>query len=1310
MEQIENYEQFCKAFDADDDKRKDAKLSLFIQNWIIRVLDYMEEDTLDYSLKKMIEQNADKSNIRNSVKDALSSIVDDTDVAFGHLTENMREKIIRENVQMPVYKVREINSYGLNWLSRQTGKTIRQKVSSAGNSIMAVQRRMSFDTAENRLFIAFVKELYEQLNIKIDNAPENMKREDEEELRDELTSFLRRQDIQEVKKWENLPPNNTLLSDQNYKKIWNGWNELKKLDERIFNNSSKMGERLATIFYVEIMVYLRNTLYVPQEPVEVDYDEYKIHTCERVIHCMDKKGKSIDVSLDKSVVRACSGTNNVQAVFDGRKLRIFINDVEEKSYEVTQDTFFSYIKLFATKMNVVTVGTEKTFVSKEPQNYKDVIVDLFSLHPGFLADDISFGKLSERILQQKYIGQDIDGDERKYYIPCDNTNAIKMISGVTETYTIPFAVDNGSMHQMKRLMYMMEDYIVADSFTYVFPDAYNELQLSMVHKAARMVYRQVRNIPLSIGVAFNYQNTEDFVRNFEPGDYLLVVNLIDDEVTFTLVSGEYDDNLEEDISEYKGIVWERHPTSTTLFKDEINEKVVDGLIKLGCVKAEKVYQLLTLDGLIDAVNNLSIYFGDAWFNFTDETKALVDRFCLNITDAVSEFLTRNRSVVRTSNIHIISVVDNLIYKGSFPYSVMDKQSVLEGCQNLKSLEKKTDISLWHDHLPSLAIKLMYGRFDLIKNARVEPRFEEKQSIPILGTFTLPKKCSEYHFNLVQDEKARKMQYEAVIKNPAFPLNSDVECELIMTYQYGAEDPYELIFKPKDTKNARFSEAKVQWYKLERYNTEDLKAPDFPSMIPWSELERYPGRKGDLINVFNVLKDEFRLLNEGYYTYDISGTFMRRDKDGNWFGEFPLMQEGEKIKVTWSQRDWDRESTPPENISSISFWLVPNVYESKKKGQRYYIHNLWEARTRDNLWFLNRNGGYQCIVGFDYDGETSTISLIDQKFDMPENFHTGINNVSFEVRKVPNGNLQAFNIHDEDGSEPPKKFNAINICNGGITPVPPRFFTNSYYGKWTRTLFANNRSLSDRECPSDFQISFAKSVSNWVSLFYQYRNANDKKEIFALLSLAASDIGRDYYDMAYVLLEMYRYGEVDIPYEIGCAFGDLSNDMQCELLEATLTDVCEDTEVICILAKALWHNENFVYNIDVDLLLNGYLPKAVDYIGSALYKSRGERIQRDDLENVKYCLEYILGIMRLRNLKDEVITDKYLSLNNPKMRELYRYLEMMADNNTKIFSFLKLEITSKGGYDNICDLLYALLVYVTGYNIEGEIRISLNIED
>ena len=1314
MKQIDNYEQFCKAFESDDEElKKEAKLLLFIQNWIIRILDYMEEDTLDYSLKKMIEQNADKMSNKNTLKDALSSIVDDSDLAFRHLNENMREKIVRENVQMPVYKVREINSYGLNWLSRQSGRTIRQKVSSAGNSIMAVQRRMSFDTAENRLFVAFAKEIYEQLNTKLESLGYSDPRQisEEEDMRDELAVFLRRNDIAEVRRWENLPPNNTLLSDQNYKKIWHAWNEMKKIDERVKNDSDFMENRLATIFFVELLVYFREILQIPQAPVEVDYDDYNVYLCENQLFCLDGDGNTVEINKKDNRIYLKSSKKDVYVEFFGNKVLIRVSKEDDKEYEVTKDKIYTYVKYIATKLGVGMSKINNMADKKEVHKYKNVVVDLFSLHPGYIGDDASYEKLAERVLQQKYTGFDIDGDERNYYIPCDNSNAIKMISGVTDTYTIPFAVDNGSMEQMKRLMHMMENYLITDSFTYVFPDAYNELQLSMVHKAARMVYRRVRNVPLSIGTAFKYQTTETFRNNFEPGDFLLVVNLIDDEITFTLVAGEYDENLESEIDEYKGIVWERHPTSTTLFKEEIDRNITDLLTKEGCAKSEKIYKLLGLDGLCDEAGNLSVCFGNEWFQITSEIRQIVERFKLNITDAVAEFLMRNRSVVRGANIHIVSLVDNLIYKGNMSYYNIGKQEVLEGCKELEKLQQITEIPLWHDHLPALAIKLMYGKFDLIKNARVEPRFEDKQNIPIMGTFTLPKKCKEYHFNLVQDENARKMQYEAVIKNPAFPLNHDVECDLIMTYQYGAEEPYELTFVPKDSKIAGFSEAKVKWFRLEKYDTEALEAPDFPAKIPWDELQHYPGRKGDLINVFDVLEGEFKLLNEGYYTLDISGTFMRQDKYGKWSGEFPFEKDGEEIKVQWSQRDWDTDSTPPQQISNISFWLVPNVYENKKKsGKRYRIPNLVAARTRDNLWFTNRNGGYQCIVKFDYEGELTTIAVIDQKFDMPDRFHTGINHISFEVRKMPNGNLQAVNIHDEDGPELPKKFNAINICEGGTTPVPPRFFTNAYYEKWTRALFANNRSLAERECPVDFQVSFAKSVNNWVNLFYQYRKPNDKKELFILLSLAAKDIGKDYYEMAYVLLEMYRAGEIDIPYEIGCAFCDLTNDMQRELMDFTLNEVAEDYEAIGILAKAIWHNEQFVYNVDLDLLLNNYFPKAVDYIGSALHRSRGERVLKKDLENVKYCLEFILGIIRLRNLNDSTITDKYLSLNNPKMQELYKYLEIMADNNIKIYSFLKLEIASKGIYEKICDLLYVLFVYVTGNNTEGEIRISLNIDD
>ena len=340
----------------------------------------------------------------------------------------------------------------------------------------------------------------------------------------------------------------------------------------------------------------------------------------------------------------------------------------------------------------------------------------------------------------------------------------------------------------------------------------------------------------------------------------------------------------------------------------------------------------------------------------------------------------------------------------------------------------------------------------------------------------------------------------------------------------------------------------------------------------------------------------------------------------------------------------------------------------------------------------------------------TIAVINEKFDMPERFHTGINHITFEVRKTSKGKLQAVNVHDEDGPEQLKVFKAVNVCDGGETPVPPDLFINSYYSKWIRILFANNRSVGESECPIDFRRSFEHSVNNWVNLFYQYQNPSDKQKVFALLSLAAKDIGKDYYEMAYDLLKMYRKGEINIPYDIGCAFCDLTDDMQKKLMKDTLKVVAEDYEAIGILAKAIWHNEQFIFNADLDLLLNNYFPKAVDYIGNALYQSREKSLIKKDLGNVKYCLEYILGIMRLRNLNDSMITEKYLSLNNPKMQELYKYLAVMADNNIKIFSFLKLEITSKGIYKKICDLLYVLLVFVTGNNPEGEIKISLNIDD
>ena len=155
---------------------------------------------------------------------------------------------------------------------------------------MAVKRRMSLDTAENRLFISFAKEIYETLNTKLGylGKLDTIQTDEEEAMRDELAGFLRGESIEEVKRWENLPPNNTLLSDRNYKKIWYAWNKLNRIDNRINNDSVYLENRLVTIFFIELLISLRDFLLIPQEPIEIDYDDFKVHIFDKPLLCLDK--------------------------------------------------------------------------------------------------------------------------------------------------------------------------------------------------------------------------------------------------------------------------------------------------------------------------------------------------------------------------------------------------------------------------------------------------------------------------------------------------------------------------------------------------------------------------------------------------------------------------------------------------------------------------------------------------------------------------------------------------------------------------------------------------------------------------------------------------------------------------------------------------------------------------------------------------------------------------------------------------------------------------------------------------------------
>lgn len=348
-----------------------------------------------------------------------------------------------------------------------------------------------------------------------------------------------------------------------------------------------------------------------------------------------------------------------------------------------------------------------------------------------------------------------------------------------------------------------------------------------------------------------------------------------------------------------------------------------------------------------------------------------------------------------------------------------------------------------------------------------------------------------------------------------------------------------------------------------------------------------------------------------------------------------------------------------------------------------------------------------ILNFEYEGEDTTIAVRADKFDNPDEFDENLDSISFEVLKnKKTGQLSAINIHNEDyGPYRTKKYKVAKRIHTADTP--PKYFVNSFYNRWMRVLFANNRSLAEEGCPDEFRYVFLKNQDKWLSLFHEYDDPKDKNKSFVDYSLAATNIGKEYFYIAAEYLRLYFDGEIQLEYEIGCALGNMTTDMQKSFLKALVDRIPEKKIMIGILAKALWHDEQFVFNFyeyDADLLLN-FFDYAVEFIGTCLEAVEYDRLNRENLSDIRYCLEYILGILRLRSLENETLNKKYLSLNNANLLNLYRYIEIMISNHTKLYSFLKLEITNKGGYEFIPDFMYALLVYISGYNTDSEIRIS-----
>ena len=278
---IDSIESVYKSLNDRDEIKIKAYLILMVRDWLTAtstfdpVSGHVIQTSIDDFSEAIVKSVWDGSSERE-IKDRIYRIVSHTKEAVLAIIEHTRDKILREHAMLPIHAAREVDSSSIQWLSRQPGRTVREKLS--GKPYMkAVRRRTSVDTSENRLLRAFLFRL-EQILIERQNIFSTENEETCEELLVYLQRWLRAEEVAEIGVWGNLPPNNTLLQDKHYRKIWDGWLCLQAIDEQITEDSKRVHKDTLTVIYWNTISLLKASgrFRTVQQPVGLDYDDFSI--------------------------------------------------------------------------------------------------------------------------------------------------------------------------------------------------------------------------------------------------------------------------------------------------------------------------------------------------------------------------------------------------------------------------------------------------------------------------------------------------------------------------------------------------------------------------------------------------------------------------------------------------------------------------------------------------------------------------------------------------------------------------------------------------------------------------------------------------------------------------------------------------------------------------------------------------------------------------------------------------------------------------------------------------------------------------
>lgn len=662
------------------------------------------------------------------IRDRLWRITEHCRLSLIKLFRSLNESPRREQAMLPLRAVRELDSSSFMALSRRSGRTIREKL--AGKPyLQAVRRIQSVDLPENQLLKAFSLRLEELLELRV-----QLLGEEPDALLCLIRSWLRTDEAKSIRRWENLPPNNTLLSHRDYRAVYDAWGWLQHLDEAVTEDMAHLRQRQQVV-QQWTDYWKQNDRYIfAEQPIIFDYEHFTMVPWLKG-DLLSKENLAI-----------------------GRKFSVSLLICKPTCIDLLDEhPVYAYT---SSDGNIIKEQMPFSFLWQEWHSPDEGAAE--SIRMDLLYADAA------------YVGPEV--------VTLSMRNLLFPREGSEEHL-------NDAAHALAQ---RLREVVGNETLLWLCPDQLSDFEVETVRRNLNARFRDAEPLPRSIAAVFE---SIDYASLHE-GYTIAVMDYVCGCQSVTKIEVRYDEKLKQQLPETCGFYFERHPT--ILLSDKAQKP-----------KENRSFQWLR-----------SVDEKGTWYPIaTPKACNWASEGQLNADSRIG----RCDRVIRL------------------------KDSPVCGGLRLRRLSQLAgDCTLWRDQIPELSIKVKdrgrYRRICLVsQGTTVRPIRNQPVQIPVNMGFTLPpdKKFYQLPLYIGDDTSGGELGFSAKLESPSFPLNHPLECRLNMTFTYGADDPYQLVFEPIDHS---ISHIIAKWRKTEEEMTIDAKGPDYPKPYTWKELQEFPKKK------------------------------------------------------------------------------------------------------------------------------------------------------------------------------------------------------------------------------------------------------------------------------------------------------------------------------------------------------------------------------------------------------------------------------------------------------------------------------------